>query len=87
MNVEDCALLGYYAASSGDFFTKASGKPSVPFSDFKNPWITTTRCVITEKRAVLRKYPFRILPETPIILQLLQFFSITLDVEEGSALQ
>jgi hypothetical protein len=27
------------------------------------------------------------LPETPIILQLLQFFSITLDVEESSALQ
>jgi hypothetical protein len=60
---------------------------SVPFSEFKNPWITTTRCVITQKWAVLREYPFRILPETPVILHLLRFFSVTLDVEESSVLQ
>jgi hypothetical protein len=33
---ENCALLGYYAASSGNFLPTFRDNPSVPSSGFKN---------------------------------------------------
>jgi hypothetical protein len=35
--LENCALLGYYAASSGNFLPTFRDNVSVPFSGFKNP--------------------------------------------------
>jgi len=34
---ENCALLGYYTASSGNFLPTFHNNPSVPSSGFKNP--------------------------------------------------
>jgi len=34
---ENCALLGYYAASSGSFLPTFQDNPSFPSSLFKNP--------------------------------------------------
>jgi len=48
---ENCTLLGYYAASSGRFLTLEDGtRYAVPKRRYG---ITTTRCIITQKRAVL----------------------------------
>jgi len=35
-NKENCALLGHYAASSGNFLSTFPDKQSIPFSGFKN---------------------------------------------------
>jgi len=57
---ENCAVLCYYAVSSGNFLPMRRFSLSVPFSRVKKmgpigcPEITTTRCVITKKRSVLK---------------------------------
>jgi len=66
VEAKNCAILGYYAASSGDALSTFRDNLSVPSSGEKNPkkmgpiicsetWIrnTTTGCVITRKSAVL----------------------------------
>ena len=62
---ENCVLLGYYAASSGNFLPTFRDKLLVPSSDFStlrmgpiscpemSVKITTTRWVITQKSTVL----------------------------------
>jgi len=64
---EDCALVGYYGASSGNFVGTIY-RPHLQRSRIqKDPWrwdrwvfpkrglgITSTRCVMTQKSAVLR---------------------------------
>jgi hypothetical protein len=54
---ENCALLGYYAASSGNFLPTFRDNLSVPFSSVKDKKVgkelTTTFSVITQKSAVL----------------------------------
>jgi hypothetical protein len=47
---ENCALLGYYAASSGNFVTTFRDNLSVPST---RVIITTIRCVTTQKIAVI----------------------------------
>jgi hypothetical protein len=63
---ENCALLGYYAASSGDVLSTFRDNLSVPFSGVKNPKKTgpisctetsarntTNGCIMRQKSAVL----------------------------------
>ena len=47
---ENCALLGCYAASSGNFLPTFQNKLLVPFSGFKNPKITQRVVVISYRR-------------------------------------
>jgi len=52
----NCALVGYYAASSRNFLTTFRDNLSVPSSGFKNPKpLTATPCVIIQTCAVLFK--------------------------------
>jgi hypothetical protein len=54
---DNSAILGYYAASSGNFLPTFRDNPLDPSSGSKNPKgleeITNTRCRITRKSAVL----------------------------------
>jgi len=50
-----CAVLGYYAAGSGNFLQTFQDNLSVPSSRVNNPKITTTLCIITHKDVVLNK--------------------------------
>jgi hypothetical protein len=53
---ENCALLGYYTASTGNFLPTFWNNLSVPSSSVKNPrrlGTNTTRYIIVPKRAVL----------------------------------
>jgi hypothetical protein len=51
---ENCYLLGYYAVCSGNSLPTLGDNLSVPLSRVKNPRrLTTTRCVRTQKSAVL----------------------------------
>jgi len=52
---ENCAVLGYYATSSGNFLPTFRDNVSVPSSRVKSPNITTTHCV----RRAQFSYPSR----------------------------
>ena len=68
---QNCALLGYYAASSGEFLTDVSGKPIGPVlkvQDYGTDKLsrnfakkfTTGRCVRTQKNAVVRYFSAKV---------------------------
>ena len=55
-SAENCALLGYYAACSGNFLPKFRDKLSVPSSGFKNP-IRCPETLVRNYRDSLRSNP------------------------------
>ena len=50
---KNCAILGYYAASSGNFFTDISGQIIDPILRVKNPNESLHRLYYSRKRALL----------------------------------
>ena len=52
---KNCALLGYYAASSGSFFTDVSVQPIGPFFRGKNSWFLTHKFEIDRLSRIVRK--------------------------------